>query len=292
MDRVVTPRPLALRAGRPEDADAIGRICVAAFTKINAAHGFPPDFPSPEVGVRLLGMMIAHPGFHVVVAERDGRPVGSNVADERSEIVGIGPISVDPAVQDAGVGRALMQHVLDRAAARRAPGVRLVQAAFHNRSLSLYTKLGFEPREPLSCLQGPPIGVTVPGHVVRRATEDDLDACDRLCLAVHGHTRHGELVDAIRTASVVVVARDRDVTGYATGVGFFAHAVGETNDDLKALIGAAPAFGGPGFLLPTRNGALLRWCLAHGLRIVQPMTLMSVGLYNEPRGAYLPSISF
>jgi hypothetical protein len=70
------------------------------------------------------------------------------------------------------------------------------------------------------------------------------------------------------------------------------HAVGETNEELKALIGAAPAFLGPGFLLPSRNWELFRWCLEHGLRIVQPMNLMSIGLYNEPAGAFLPSILF
>ncbi|HMP83599.1 MAG TPA: GNAT family N-acetyltransferase, partial [Verrucomicrobiota bacterium] len=64
------------------------------------------------------------------------------------------------------------------------------------------------------------------------------------------------------------------------------------NDDLKALIAAAGEIGGPGFLLPTRNGDVFRWCLSQGLRVTQPMTLMSHGLYNEPRGAFLPSILF
>ena len=68
--------------------------------------------------------------------------------------------------------------------------------------------------------------------------------------------------------------------------------MGESNAELKALIGAASAFVGPGFLLPTRNGELFRWCLAHGLRVVQPMTLMSLGLYHEPQGAFLPSILY
>ena len=36
------------------------------------------------------------------------------------------------------------------------------------------------------------------------------------------------------------------------------------------------------------NGALFRWCLANGLKVVQPMTLMSLGLYNEPAGAFIP----
>jgi hypothetical protein len=49
-----------------------------------------------------------------------------------------------------------------------------------------------------------------------------------------------------------------------------------------ALIGAAPEFGGPGFLLPTRNHEVFKSCLEAGLKLVFQMTLMTVGLYNEP----------
>jgi predicted N-acetyltransferase YhbS len=283
---------ITLREGRPEDAETCGRICVEAFTKINTEHGFPPDFPSPEAGIGLLSMMLAHPGFYVVVAERNGQIIGSNVLDERSQIAGIGPITVDPDVQNEGAGRRLMLRVLERATARGFPGVRLVQAAFHNRSLSLYTKLGFDPREPLSCMQGPPMARAIPGHTVRSATESDVGACNQLCLRVHGHTRDGELRDAVRGGTAVVVERDGRLTGYATGIAFFAHALGESTEDVKALIAVAPSFGDPGFLVPTRNAALLRWCLTNGLRVVQPMTLMSMGLYNDAQGAYLPSILY
>jgi hypothetical protein len=171
------------------------------------------------------------PGIHGVVAEREGRVIGSNFLDERSTIAGVGPITVDPAVQDGGAGRWLMDAVLRRRSAasaralRRAqaegfPAVRLVQAAYHSRSLALYTKLGFDAREELVTLQGAP------------------------------------------------------------------------SDALKALIAAAPEFGGPGFNLPVRNGDLFRWALDRGLRVVQTMTLMTRGLYNEPRSPYLPSILY
>jgi GNAT superfamily N-acetyltransferase len=279
-----------LREARPEDAERCGRICHEAFATINAEHNFPPDIPTPEMGIGILSMMIAHPGFHVVVAERDGRIVGSNVLDERNEIAGIGPITVDPKGQNVGVGRLLMNHVIERA--KPFAGVRLVQAAFHNRSLSLYTKLGFEPREPLSCVTGTPFAQQVPGFTVRPALESDLVACDAVCRLVHGHTRSGEVADAIRSGNAHVVLRDDRVTGYSTGIAFFAHAVGERNEDVQALIEAAHAFPGSGFLVPTRNGALLRWCLERGLRIVQPMTLMSIGRYEEPRGAFLASITY
>jgi hypothetical protein len=61
---------------------------------------------------------------------------------------------------------------------------------------------------------------------------------------------------------------------------------------VKALIAAATTFSGPGFLVPTRNAGLLRWCIEHGLRVVQPMTLMSMGRYDQPEGAFLPSILY
>jgi hypothetical protein len=90
----------------------------------------------------------------------------------------------------------------------------------------------------------------------------------------------------------MVVEHGGRITGYTTMIGFFGHTVGESNEDLKALIGAAAGFPGPGFLLPTRNSETLRWCMEQGLRIVQPMILMSLGLYNEPRGAFMPSVLY
>jgi hypothetical protein len=167
-----------------------------------------------------------------------------------------------------------------------------VQATYHNRSLSLYTKLGFDTREPLSNLQGDVIRLEIPGYAARSATVEDLDACNELCLEVHGHDRGPELLEALRQGTATVVEHGGRITGYTTMIGFFGHTVGESNEDLKALIGAAPDFPGPGFLLPTRNSEMLRWCLERGLRIVQPMTLMSLGLYNEPRGSFMPSVLY
>jgi GNAT superfamily N-acetyltransferase len=283
---------IELRPGRPADAEPAGAICYEAFKVIAERHGFPPDLPSREVGVLVLSSLLAHPEYHTVVAEREGRIAGSNAVDERGPIAGIGPITVDPAVQDAGLGRRLMEYVLERCERRGAAGIRLVQAAYHNRSMSLYTKLGFDAREPLSVVRGPPLARALPGREVAAAGRADLAECNRLCRSVHGHDRAGELRDAIGQGTARVVRRAGRITGYATSVAYFSHAVAETNDDLAALIADAPQFLGPGFLVPTRNAELLRWCLDHGLRIVQPMTLMTIGLYNEPRGAWLPSIAY
>jgi ribosomal protein S18 acetylase RimI-like enzyme len=281
-----------IRRATPADAELCGRICFEAFGRLADHHNFPRDFPSPEIPIHVLSTMFSHPAFFCVVAEQNGKVIGSNCLDERTPIAGVGPITIDPAAQNRAVGRQLMQAVMTRAAERKFAGIRLVQAAYHNRSLSLYAKLGFVVREPLSCMQGPAIQKILPGYQVRPAQAGDLVACNDLCLRVHGHDRGGELNDAIQQGTAVVVEYGGSVTAYASSVALFGHAVGETNEGLKALIAAAPAFQGSGILVPTRNAGLFRWCLENGLRVVQPMTLMTVGLYNEPAGAYLPSILF
>jgi len=284
--------PKAVRKARPEDAPVCGRICYEAFTKISTDHAFPPDFPSVEVATGVLSMMFSHPGFYCVVADSGGQILGSNCLDERSAIAGVGPITIDPEIQNKGVGRALMEAVLARSGERGFQGARLLQAAFHNRSLSLYTKLGFDTREPISTMQGRPIKSPTPGYTVRPARESDLEECNRLCRSVHGHDRGGEVGEAIEQGTAVVAERGGRIVAYATLIGFFGHMVGESNADVQALIANADAFVGPGILVPTRNAGLFRWCLEHGLRVVQPMTLMTLGFYNEPSGAYLPSILY
>jgi len=283
---------IRIREATPDDANECGRICHDAFAAIAEYHRFPPDFPTVDIAIGAVSGLIAHPGFFGVVAEDDGQILGSNFLDERSMIRGVGPITVDPDVQNRRIGLALMDAVLQRGAQHRAPGVRLLQSAYHNRSMCLYAKLGFDVREPFAVMQGNPLGLKVPGAAVRPATDADAQACDAVCVRVHGHDRDGEVRDAIAQGTAMVVERNDRITGYTTAVALFGHSIAETNDDLMALIGAAEEFGGPGFLVPMRNTELLRWCLAHGLRVVSMMNLMTIGLYQEPRGAFLASVLY
>lgn len=277
---------LELRTATPADATAAGRICHDAFKTIAEQHGFAPDFPSREVATRLLQALFSRRGVHALIAEVDGRIAGSNFLWEADPVAGIGPITVDPELQNAAIGRRLMQRALECAEQKGFKSVRLVQAAYHARSLSLYTKLGFVAREPLAVLQGSALATRINGYEVRSARESDLAFADALSRRVHGYAR------ALELGNATVVERGGRVTGYASDIGFFGHAVAETTPDLIALIAAAHSYSGPGFLVPIRNTALFRWCLECGLRVVQPMTLMTMGEYREPDGAFLPSILY
>jgi len=292
------------RPGRIEDADKVGKIIFEAFSAVADKHNFPPDFPSVDVARGLASSLLSNPRFYSIIAEDNTSNgsedkdsiVGSNFLDERSNIVaGVGPLTIDPKYQDKGTGRQLMINILERAKNKNFPAIRLLQASYHSRSLALYTTLGFEVREPISNMQGKPIQEAIPGRSVRAATESDTESCNTICKTVHGHDRNGELQDSIKQGSAKVVLHENKITGYTCGLTFFNHSVGLTNDDLKALISSATnddSYGGPGILIPSRNTHLFRWCLNNGLRIVQQLTLMTIGLYNEPAGSYMPLILY
>ena len=242
-----------LRMATPEDADVAGRICCDAFAAIAAQHNFPADFPAPEFSIGLLTMMTGHPGFYGVVAERDGEVVGSNFLDERNPIAGVGPITVDPV--GAERRRRTPAHG-GRARTGGGPRLRRCPAAAGRVPLPLALPVR------VARLRHPRTNRRVAGLATGRrhsgirhcpATADDVAGANALCVRVHGHDRGGELTDAISQGTATVVEHDGRITGYTTGVAFFGHTVGESNDDIRSLIGAVTEFGGPGVLVPTRN---------------------------------------
>jgi ribosomal protein S18 acetylase RimI-like enzyme len=284
--------PIVVRPPQERDLPECGRICYEAFAALSDRHGFPHDFPNTEVATSVIELLFSDPGFHGVVAERNGRILGSNWLDERNPISGIGPITIDPAAQDSGVGRRLMDAVIARSDERGFPGVRLVQAGYHARSLSLYTKLGFASREELAVMDATPIDPSLDGYTVEPATQSDVPTCNELCISVHGVHRGGELQRAISAGNAFVARHGATIRAYTTGLGYFGHTVGETNEAICALLAQAPRMPSLGVLLPVRNYQLFRWCLNHGMRVLMTMTLMSRGLYQEPSGPYLTSILY
>ncbi|MFL6356279.1 MAG: GNAT family N-acetyltransferase [Nitrososphaeraceae archaeon] len=242
---VQTDHTLRLRPGRIEDAYDVGRIIFEAFSAIAEKHGFPPDFPSVYVGKDVASSFLSDSRFYSIVAEdtttttisggEESVIVGSNFLDLRSRIVaGVGPLTIDPKYQNKGTGRQLMINVIERARNNNFSAIRLLQASYHNRSLALYASLGFEAREPISNMQGKPIREVIPGRSVRVANESDVESCNAICKAVHGHNRNGELQDSVKQRSAKVVLHGGKITGYTTGLAYFNHSVGLTNDDLKA----------------------------------------------------------
>jgi predicted N-acetyltransferase YhbS len=291
---------ITLRPATPADHADVARICFEAFGWIARERNFPPDFPAMAVAEAMAQMALNHPKWFGVVAEVDGRVVGSNFLDQRDAIAAVGPITVDPNVHCKGIGRRLMRAVIDRGRSGGHPGIRLVQEPHNTISLPLYTSLGFDTTEPLALMTGKvaAAAATPPaaGATVRPVTADDVPACAELCKRVHGFDRAADLADAIAHFRPHLLERGGRVVAYASAPAFWImnHGVGETDADLFDLLaGASAAFAEPlALLVPTRRGHFFRRCLASGLRVVKPMTLMAMGEYHEPRGAFWPSVGY
>jgi hypothetical protein len=52
-----------LRPGTREDAEACGVIDFEAFKSVSSQHNFPWDFPSVEIAIAFVTMMLSNPGF-------------------------------------------------------------------------------------------------------------------------------------------------------------------------------------------------------------------------------------
>jgi predicted N-acetyltransferase YhbS len=276
---------------RADDAVACGQIGFEAHGAVAAAHNVPSEQPSVEYAVGMIRQLLAQPISQGFVAERDGQILGSVFLHNFGSVAVIGPLTVHPQAE-GGIGRRLMDEALAAAQSGGLERVRLVQSPAHLRSLALYAKMGFDVQEPLVLMSGDlPAGSPRPGRT-RPATWADIASCGALCRRVHGLEREGELRSAIEQGVATVAERDGRFVGYTTGLGMLGHAVAETTDDLKVLIAGAPVILGPGFFVPTRNTDLLRWLLGAGMRATWPATLMTLGPYQPPAGAFLPSLAF
>ena len=181
-------------------------------------------------------MFVGRGDCYGVAAILDGKIVGSNFTQISDEVCGVGPITVDVSHQGCGIGRALMQNIIDWSLQNHGPMVRLVQESFNMRSLSLYTSLGFTATEPLALMD------VCPGErddpAVRPLNLADLPACDALCQRILHVSRKNELAFMIEHGNMSgFVPHGRFVSSKLVAYlipGFLGHGVADSAADLLA----------------------------------------------------------
>src|SRR5207248_2231101 len=112
-----------------------------------------------------------------LVAEEGGRIVGVGWVHPRGAVATIGPLAVEPAAQGRGIGRRLLERLVETAG-KGVPQVRLVHESWNAASLGLYLRAGFRVVAPLVELElapGSRLAVAAPpaGLALRVATPDD-----------------------------------------------------------------------------------------------------------------------
>lgn len=279
----------------PEHAPAVGRIFFQAFDELARRHGFVPDVFSPEFAQGAAASMTSRPDMYGIVAVEDGEVIGHNFVQLSDAVAGIGPICVDPSRQSKGLGRRMMQHLIDYSLKNHGPQVRLYQEGYNMVSLSLYTELGFTVTDPVVIVS------VEPGEDlhVRKLTLDDVDAADALCMATQKVSRKNELKSMIEHGPAMgCIPQGRFTGGRLSGFvvpGFFGFAAGETVEDVISTARVAvQAFPPPlrRIILPTRNGELYRHALKEGCRTIKLGQMMAMGPFEAPSGHWCPSVAY
>lgn len=284
---------LALVPVSPEHAKELGRICFEAFRSVHDKHAFERDFPTLEAGEGVISFLASRDDFHGVAALLGGKPVGSNFISFTDPVAGVGPITVDPERHERGIGRALMNAVLDAARERGVEEIRLMQDSFNSRSLSLYASLGFHLREPVALMQAAPANVAADA-AVRPAVPGDAAAMAELCLEKYKVSRGNEIGNAIKLGfSPLVAERGGRITGYLIP-GFLGHGAAETVADAAALAAGVGRLPAPRarFFCPLREAELYRRLLADRHRAMKVMNLMTLGPYEQPEDVWMPSVFY
>mgnify|MGYP001377298816 CR=1 FL=1 len=276
---------------RSEHVPELAAICFEAFGRLQDRHGVERDFDSVHTAEMVVGLFAGRPDFAGFAAARHGKLLGSNFISFSDPVAGVGPITVHPDVQAAGVGRALMQAVLEEARRRGVSMVRLQQEAINTTSLSLYTKLGFDWRDACALIR--PAAADRDDPRITQVTHEDLPEIDRLSTRLYHHTRRGEVEGFPRIGLPgVIMRRDGRVVGYYFA-SFIGHGFAESAADLAAMIGQCTRHAPPHFhkvLVPLSQHELHRALLAGGGRTIKLFNYMTVGEYRPPVGAWVPSI--
>ena len=284
---------IRLVPAEPQHVSELGRICFESFREVHDRGCGTRDFPTVDIAQQVLGMLVQRDDFYSVSALDDGRIVGSNFLSLMDPVAGVGPITVDPSYQGQGIGRILMQDVIDYAQRNNIEQVRLMQDSFNVASLSLYASLGFDVKVPVAFIQAVPLAAA--DNSVRPISEPDLPAIEELSERIYKNSRRNE-VAAAAPYGFAAFLRERQgrVTGYLLP-GNFGHGVAETEEDALALVGEAARHLPPEaarFFCPLSEGSFYRKALQAGCRAIKVMNYMTLGPYEHPDEVWMPSVLY
>ena len=189
---------LRLRAMELEEWSEVADLIYVSLNYWCEANGRPAVFRAGPGSTRVFCEVYEalDPGCCVVAEHAEtGRLAGSSFYRARETHCSLGIMTVHPVYFGTGVGKALLEHILEYARTEEKP-LRLVSSAVNLDSFSLYTRAGFVPRHAYQdmFLSVPSGGLSL-GHDlagqdrVRPATLDGVEAMSALELEVAGISR-------------------------------------------------------------------------------------------------------
>ena len=163
----------------------------------------------PTVG-GLVAFPADSPHGDVLVAERNGRPVGAVCCASFGPTGWIGALGVVPEARRRGVGRVLADAACDRLRMRGAETVLLFAT---DMGRPLYERMGFELEGHATAWRGT-AGIPRAGLTLRSLREADRPAIRAIDEVATGE-RRGAVLDALRPLQGLMAERDGDAAGFA-----------------------------------------------------------------------------
>ena len=188
---------LQLRPMTPGDRSEVADLIYASINTWYRLHGMPQIFHGgPGVADAFYQVYsVLDPGCCVVAESKaSGRIMGSCFYHPRRHHVALGIMNVHPNYFGLGVGKELLQYIIDFTDRKGYKSLRLTQSALNLDSFSLYNRAGFIPRHAYQdmMIHVPESGLphTVPGmENVRDATPADVSRMAELEMDVSGVMR-------------------------------------------------------------------------------------------------------
>ena len=301
----------ALRPLRPEDRSEFARSLYTSFNTWYARHGYVGDYFSGGPHVVEIFFDIYNdisPGHSVAAFQPgDGKVMGSCFYHPRETHVSLGIMSVHPDYFGQGVGKALLEHIIDYTESNGHDSLRLVGSAMNMDSFSLYNRAGFVPRCTYHdmTVRVPETGMDGEGPNARRvrpATPDDTPAMTELELQISGISRQPDFDYCIENRlgcfhAYILEDGQSGIDGFAIAIkhpciNMIGPLLARSEEDAAALLfrafdefkGAAPVM-----VVPMEKRVLVEQLYRWGARNVETHLCQVRGAFQPFQGVSLPS---
>ena len=301
---------MLLRPLTEDDRSIYANMLHRAFNTWYGARGWPDYFGcTPEqAGIFLDIYNDISPGRSVAAFDpNSGEIMGACFYHPREHHVSLGIMSVNPDYFKRGVGRALVNHIVNFTEAKQYPALRLVGSASNMDSFSLYNRSGFVPRgsyhDMVIAVPAEGLAVDYPlRKQVRDATLADIDAMAALEIEVSGISRINDYRYAIENPRGVMHAQvfensDGSIEGFMISIkcpalNMLGPCVARSEKvTLALLLQATEHFRGqvPLFVIPMDKRELVETLYAWGARNVETHLFQVRGKFQPFNGVSLPS---
>jgi GNAT superfamily N-acetyltransferase len=299
-----------LRPLTPEDKPEFANTVYTSFNTWHARHGGQGDFfpQGPHITEIFFDVYNEISPGYSVAAFKPGNPnvLGSCFYHPRKHHVSLGIMSVHPDHFGQGIGKALVQHIIDFTESNGYDSLRLIGSAANNDSFSLYNKADFVPRCAYQDMLVPVPETGLPNspqrNRLRTATPNDASAMAALEMEISEISRQPDFEYCIANrlgcfTTYILEGQNGTIQGFAIALkspalNIIGPLLARTEENaIDIITKALDDFKGlsPLIVVPMEKRRIVRKLYDYGARNVETHLCQVRGAFKPFQGISLPS---